>query len=199
MEQVLQIHKQDRMSTALLLSIYLCSVLSIATENLYVDTEYGTILGYTDEYANIWSSVPFAAAPIGDLRFEAPQPPLPWAGALNTMDDPVGCIQKCGEGWWACPYIVDEDCLFLNVIAPIDASPQNLKSVMFFIHGGDYLEGYSGGVLYNASTLVNMTDVIIVAANYRLGAQGFLYDETTGLSGNYGLMFPNYISFNEQL
>lgn len=73
-------------------------------------------------------------------------------------------------------------------MAPIDASPQNLKSVMFWIHGGDYLVGYGGGLIYNATNFVNLTDVVVVAINYRLGAQGFLYDETTGLMGNYGYL-----------
>lgn len=91
------------MATRILLSISLCSSLSIATDNLYVDTIYGTVLGYTDDYANIWSSIPYAAAPIGDLRFAPPQPHSKWEGVLNTRDDPVGCLQNCTLAWWACP------------------------------------------------------------------------------------------------
>eukprot|EP01083_Nonionella_stella_P098479 276976_1 len=173
------------MSMVHLFHLFLVST-TLANNGLYVDTTYGTILGYTNQYTNIWLSVPYAAPPIGDFRWAAPQPHEPWEGVLNTMDDPVGCLQTCTLAWWACPRIVDEDCLFINIWAPRGASPTNLKSVMFFIHGGDYLEGYSGGLLYNASFFVNYTDVVLVTANYRLGAQGFLFDLTTGFKGNYG-------------
>ena len=174
--------------SAFLFSVTIISLSSItlADPSLYVDTTYGTIQGYTDGFANIWSSIPYAAAPIGDLRFAPPQPPSSWNAVLDTKDDPPGCIQTCTLPWWACPRTIQEDCLYINVFTPIDASPTNLKSVMFFIHGGDYLEGYGGGLLYNATYLVNLTDIVIVTFNYRLGAQGFYYDDITGLKGNYG-------------
>eukprot|EP01084_Bolivina_argentea_P317491 550486_1 len=131
-------------------------IINIETNSLYIDTTYGTILGYTDNYANIWSNIPFAAPPIDNLRFAPPQPHDKWDGILNTMDDPVGCIQTCTLSWWACPRTIDE--------------------------------GYSGGLLYNASNLVNLTDIILVTTNYRLGAQGFFYDNITNLLGNYGYL-----------
>ena len=90
----------------------------------------------------------------------------------------------------ACPPKTSEDCLFLNVFAPVTSTADKLP-VMFWLHGGDYYQGYGGGLLYDGSDLVARENVIVVSINYRIGALGFLYsgsDSKTQFTGNYGTL-----------
>ena len=79
-----------------------------------------------------------------------------------------------------------EDCLVLNVFKPQEVTTK--KSTIVFIHGGDYVQGYSGGLLYDCTSLVYNHDVVCVTLNYRLGALGFLYTSSKDdhIDGNYG-------------
>ena len=72
---------------------------------------------------------------------------------------------------------MSEDCLWLNVFTPASAASARapLKKVLFFIHGGDFIQGYCGGPLYDGTSFARDHDVVLVSANYRLGALGFLY------------------------
>jgi len=76
--------------------------------------------------------------------------------------------------------------LYLNIFTPYNATNTSKYSVLIFIHGGNFKEGYSGGLLYNGTNFVNYTNSIIVTINYRLGALGFLFSPQAGMMGNYG-------------
>jgi para-nitrobenzyl esterase len=140
----------------------------------------GKIAGTTAEYLGI----PYAAPPVGALRWQPPSPAAPWRGVREATSFAPHCAQPAfGAG------STSEDCLYLNVFAPADASDRNLP-VMVWIHGGSLLTGESND--YNPAALVR-NGVIVVTINYRLGALGFLADTALasapgGPSGDYGLM-----------
>jgi para-nitrobenzyl esterase len=142
----------------------------------------GKAAGATAEYLGI----PYAAPPVGALRWQPPRPAAPWHGIRQATTFAPHCAQPAsppGAG------STSEDCLYLNVFAPADASDRNLP-VMVWIHGGSLLTGESND--YNPAGLVQ-DGVIVVTINYRLGALGFLADTALastpgGPSGDYGLM-----------
>ena len=142
----------------------------------------GTTAGATDEYLGI----PYAAPPVGALRWQPPQPPASWRGVRQATSFAPHCAQP------ASPFGVastSEDCLYLNVFTPPGAHARNLP-VMVWIHGGALVVGESND--YNPAALVPH-GVIVVTINYRLGLFGFLADAALasrqgGPSGNYGLM-----------
>ena len=137
--------------------------------------------------------LPYAAPPVGDLRWKAPQPPQPWKGIRNASSFGNRC-----EQWhiWNDYIFLDpgpsEDCLYLNVYTPPTSSPARKLPVMVWIHGGGFLAGASSEPRYTNSALVSK-GVILVTINYRLNAFGFLASEdlakeSGGHAGNYGLM-----------
>jgi para-nitrobenzyl esterase len=142
----------------------------------------GKAAGATAEYLGI----PYAAPPVGALRWQPPRPAAPWHGIRQAASFAPHCAQPAsapGAG------STSEDCLYLNVFAPAGASGRNLP-VMVWIHGGSLLTGESND--YNPAALVR-SGVIVVTVNYRLGALGFLADKALastpgGPSGDYGLM-----------
>jgi para-nitrobenzyl esterase len=137
--------------------------------------------------------LPYAAPPIGPLRFKAPQPPSNWTGLRDATQFGARC-----EQWhiWNDYIFLDagpsEDCLFLNVYVPATAKSTAHLPVMFWIHGGGYAAGASSEPRYTNSVLPTM-GVILVTINYRLNVFGFLAStdlatENGGSAGNYGLM-----------
>ncbi|CAD7087657.1 unnamed protein product [Hermetia illucens] len=128
--------------------------------------------------------IPYAEPPIGDLRFQAPEPIKPWVGEKLTNKDPNVCIQIN-------PYernftvFGEEDCLYLNVYVP--QSPTNFQQlpVMVYIHGGGWVTGNGNSNVNGPERLLDH-DVILVIGNYRLGALGFLSTGTKDCPGNNG-------------
>jgi para-nitrobenzyl esterase len=144
----------------------------------------GTMAGRTDEFLGI----PYAAPPVGPLRWRPPQPAAPWTGIRAATAFAPHCPQP-PSGFGVAS--TSENCLYLNVFTPADAraGARNLP-VMVWIHGGAFIAGESDD--YNPAGLVRH-GVIVVTINYRLGALGFLADAALashpgGSSGNYGLM-----------
>ncbi|KAJ1521718.1 hypothetical protein ONE63_003360 [Megalurothrips usitatus] len=129
-----------------------------------------------------FEGIPYAQAPIGELRFQAPQPAKPWTD-VKVADRPGAiCLQRDAfldakgiEG--------SEDCLFVNVYAPTVSRTSPLP-VMVFVHGGGFFFG--AGHLYGPGHLLEQ-DVILVTFNYRLGPLGFLSTADDVIPGNYGL------------
>ncbi|XP_065219705.1 uncharacterized protein LOC135845169 [Planococcus citri] len=128
--------------------------------------------------------IPFAKPPVGDLRFEPPQPPEPWNGARNATLLPPLCIQKDvfsfldSEVVWG-----QEDCLYLNVFKP--AKPKLVPlPVMVWIHGGGFIMGGSG--MYDPKYFMDH-DVVMVVIQYRVNILGFLSTGDNVLPGNMGM------------
>ena len=137
--------------------------------------------------------LPYAAPPVGDLRWKAPQPPASWQGVRDATKFGGRC-----EQWhvWNDYIFLDsgpaEDCLYLNVYAPASAKRSSKLPVMVWIHGGGFIAGAGSEPRYTNSPLVSK-DVVLVTINYRLGLFGFLASEdlareSGGHAGNYGLM-----------
>jgi para-nitrobenzyl esterase len=142
----------------------------------------GKTAGRTDEYLGI----PYAAPPVGQLRWAPPQPPASWPRIRPATAFAPHCPQPAGVFGQAS---TSEDCLYLNVFAPAVNRGSDLP-VMVWIHGGGLVGGESDD--YNPSALV-ANSVIVVTINYRLGALGFLAHPALasrpgGPSGDYGLM-----------
>jgi para-nitrobenzyl esterase len=137
--------------------------------------------------------LPYAAPPVGALRWRVPQPAIAWKGVRDATQFAHRCAQ-----WqiWTDYLFLDsgpnEDCLYLNVYAPAGAKPASKLPVMFWIHGGGYTAGSGSEPRYTNSELV-ARGVVLVTINYRLGVFGFLATEELakegqGHAGNYGLL-----------
>ncbi len=136
----------------------------------------GEIIGLTTEAgAHSWRALPFAAPPLGDLRWRAPRPSEGWTGRRDATQFAERCAQmsnalNASEGLEPGLFIGAEDCLTLDIYAPRDAQDNKLP-VMVWIHGGSNVWGRSSS--YDGSKLALKEDVIIVPVQYRLGPFGW--------------------------
>lgn len=137
-------------------------------------TPHGQIQGEEDSGIRTFMGVPFAAPPVGDLRFRAPEPPESWSGIrLADRPGPASVQEQHAIPGFSASSDVEEDCLYLNVFTPgLDA---NKRPVMVWIHGGAYTHGAGSEDLYSGVPLAKRGDVVVVSINYRLGALGFLH------------------------
>ncbi|WP_348266107.1 carboxylesterase family protein [Edaphobacter paludis] len=155
-------------------------------------TESGKISGVHQDGLNIYKGVPFAAAPLGDLRWRAPAPVTPWVSIRKANAFAPACMQAGVSMPGETPPAVSEDCLYLNIWTPARSARKPL-SVIVWIYGGGYINGSSSMPLYWGDRLAHK-GVIVVTIAYRLGPLGFLaHPELTRespyhSSGNYGLM-----------
>jgi para-nitrobenzyl esterase len=137
----------------------------------------GLLRGAAERGVLAWRGIPYAAAPVGPLRFRAPRPAPPWQDVRDArIAGPVAPQSRRGQFTGAHPRIPQsEDCLSLTVLAP-DApiDPASLRPVMVFIHGGAYSVGSSREVPRQGEGLVRGGGVLYVSLNYRLGALGYL-------------------------
>jgi para-nitrobenzyl esterase len=157
-----------------------------------VATEAGTISGVGVDGLSVYKGVPFAAPPVGDLRWRPPMPAIPWAGTRKADAFAPACMQvgvsMPGEKRPA----VSEDCLYLNIWTPAK-TPDDHLPVIVWIYGGGYVNGSSSMPLYWGDRLAHK-GVIVVTVAYRLGPLGFLAlpeltrESPHHSSGNYGLM-----------
>ena len=146
-------------------------------DDCLVDTANGTVRGSHDGATRRWLGIPYAADPVGELRFRAPQPPTNWSGVRDALEFGNIAPQVPTKLIPIPPGVhIAEDCLNLNVWAPMDApaAARGPRPVMVWIHGGAYFVGFSAQKMYNARPLCEASDAIIVTINYRLGALGFL-------------------------
>ena len=137
----------------------------------------GLLRGVSERGIRAWRGIPYASAPVGDLRFRAPTPPEPWSGVRDARAfGPVATQSHRGQFIGAHPRIPQsEDCLNLNVIAPdSDADGDTLRPVMLFVHGGAYSVGSSRENPRQGEGLVRRGGIVYVSINYRLGALGYL-------------------------
>ncbi|MEV0146469.1 MULTISPECIES: carboxylesterase/lipase family protein [unclassified Nonomuraea] len=156
-----------------------------ADSEALVHTDRGPVRGIVAEDHRSFLGIPYAAPPVGELRWRAPRPAAAWTQPRQATTPGPMCAQTgdhLGGG------STSEDCLYLNVTTP--RLPQGRKlPVMVWLHGGSFKDG--AGHLYDARRLADQGNVIVVTVNYRLGAFGFLahpaLHDADGLSGNYGL------------
>lgn len=164
-------------------------------ESLTVKTAQGQVLGKTLNEGKVraFLGLPYAAPPVGDLRWKAPQPAAKWEGVRPAAKFGAYCAQgKVFDDMVFQDGVNSEDCLFLNVYTPANSTAKSKLPVMFWIHGGGYAGGSSSEPRHNGDFLPTK-GVVLVTINYRLGAFGFLATselakEGNGAAGNYGLM-----------
>jgi para-nitrobenzyl esterase len=162
-------------------------------------TVNGEVIGFEDRHDTwSWRGIPYAQPPIGDLRWRAPQPALPWEGTLQALEFapwcpqlPIPVVNDTDEPW-----LGDEDCLYLNVSAPKSWSPgDELLPVMLWLHGGGNSVG-SADLYAAVRNLAHREQVITVSIHYRLGMLGWfrhpaLVAEAANefdASGNFGTL-----------
>jgi para-nitrobenzyl esterase len=150
--------------------------------NPIVQTDAGPVRGIATEEYRLFQGIPYAAPPVGVLRWQSPQLVLPWTEVLDATQPGSPCPQLPTS--YAEVGSVNEECLFLNVTTPPSSSVDQLKPLMVWIHG----DGAVGsGSLFDARRLAVEGDVIVVTINYRLGVFGaFGYPGLEG-SGTFGL------------
>lgn len=183
---------------SLLLALCFFTVAAHAAITDPVRVEQGLVSGVAGKNpeVRVYRGIPFAAPPVGDLRWKAPQPPASWQGVRTAAEEPHAC--------WQTPYPaaaalyqaklppLSEDCLYLNIWTTAKSAKDHLP-VMFWIHGGGFTRGSGTGVAYDGEVLANK-GVVVVTINYRLGVFGFFahpgltQESTHHASGNYGLL-----------
>ena len=145
--------------------------------SVIVQTKYGRVEGSYEDEQYAFKGIPFAAAPVGQRRWQAPQPPEPWVGVRPAMEygtvapqNPLIGMEAMAD--FAVTEQQDEDCLYLNIWMP-DTEKAN-RPVMVWIHGGAFIIGSGSQEMFRNNTLVHRGDIVLVTINYRLGALGFM-------------------------
>jgi para-nitrobenzyl esterase len=171
-----------------------------AAINMPVKVEGGKVAGIPGKDASItvFKGIPFAAPPVGELRWKAPEPPAAWSGVKKADQFGNSCIQNIvtARSPWTYEFMthtgVSEDCLYLNVWTGSKAAGER-RPVYMYIYGGGNTEGSGAVPVYDGEGLARK-GVIVVTVNYRLGIFGFFtHPELTAesgvhASGNYALL-----------
>ncbi len=142
-----------------------------AGDDLIRQTTAGAVLGTELKGAYAWRGIPYAAPPLGPLRFRGPQPPAPWDGVRDCAR--FGAIPLQGKGLGIRSRRQSEDCLTINVMTPKTPS-DTPRPVMVWIYGGAFAVGDSAQKLYANESLAARGDLVLVTFNYRLGALGWV-------------------------
>lgn len=151
----------------------------------------GKLRGHEDQGVTSFKGIPFAAPPVGRLRWHAPQEVDPWNGVRDALAFGPCAMQRTlggdlGELIGIHTGEISEDCLYLNVWTP--AADERRRPVMVWIHGGGNTVGAGSQPRINGEHLARRGDVVVVTTNYRLGAFGFLHAPQLGASGNEALL-----------
>jgi para-nitrobenzyl esterase len=175
------------------LSVFLLSI-CLASSALAetIKTQSGKIKGATEAGISSFLGIPYAAPPLGENRWRAPQPVKPWKGTRDALAFGDDCSQlifppNILPGVQTTP---SEDCLYLNVWKPADAKPKDKLAVMVWVHGGGFVNGGGSFPVYSGVNFAR-DGVVFVSINYRLNRFGFfahpsLADDNFG--GNFGFM-----------
>ncbi len=158
---------------ALLLSLSLDAVGAVATpvvDPLVVTVDNGAVRGREGTGVREFKGIPYAAPPLGVLRWELPVAARPWSGVRDATQYRSACPQPSRYGLTDASD--DEDCLYLNVTVPSTAGPATKHPVLVWIHGGAFIGGSSN--LYPLDYLARHGDLVVVSINYRLGVFGFM-------------------------
>ncbi|MEO5924163.1 MAG: carboxylesterase family protein [Bryobacteraceae bacterium] len=155
-------------------------------------TANGTVSGTVEEGIAIYRGIPFAAPPVGDLRWRAPQPASNWKDVRSADKYAAPCVQGNGGAAKGKGTPSSEDCLYLNVWTPAKSSSERLP-VMVWIYGGGFTGGSTSAPSQTGEQLAKK-GVVVVAVAYRVGAMGFLAhpalsaESKDHVSGNYGML-----------
>ena len=171
--------------------LVLCSGPGYSADTAVVNTKLGTIIG-TQQDINVFGrdvkiarylGIPYAAAPVGDLRFRKPVPKQSLRSPFNATKHGDSCLQMDLLALFK-ESDSSEDCLFLNVYVPVDRLREDL-AVMIWLHGGGFVSGASDPFV--SDNLATHGYVIVITLNYRLSLWGFLSTGDEHAAGNYGL------------
>ncbi|WP_030451867.1 carboxylesterase/lipase family protein [Herbidospora cretacea] len=146
-----------------------------------VDT--GWLRGTSAKDHRLFQGIPYAAPPVGELRWRSPQPVAPWPGVRAATAPGDRCAQL--PGVTSLPGSDSEDCLYLDVVVPASASPDRRRPVVVWLHGGGLMTG--AGSDNDARRLAVRGDVVVVTVNYRLGILGFYGHPGLENSGAFGI------------
>jgi para-nitrobenzyl esterase len=185
-------------------TLWFCVVIAFFSANLsaqltVIHTNNGPVSGYKSGDISIFKGIPFAAPPVGDLRWKAPQPVKNWTDILicdkfsaSPMQSKPVPFMMWTEEFITPPEKLSEDCLYLNIWTPAKSSKDKLP-VFVWIYGGGFSSGSAACAVYDGEEM-SKRGVIFVSFNYRVGVLGFLaHPELSGesgnkVSGNYGLL-----------
>jgi para-nitrobenzyl esterase len=163
------------------------TVLGIAQQPSPVKVDGGILQGKTEDGLTVYKGIPFAAPPVGDLRWRAPQPAAIWEGIKQVTDFAPGPIQGGNP-----PSGKSEDCLYLNVWTPAISAKDKIP-VLVWIYGGGFGAGATSEANYSGENLAKK-GVVLVSIAYRVGQLGFFVhpelsaENPNHVSGNYGLL-----------
>ncbi|WP_368547404.1 carboxylesterase/lipase family protein [Klebsiella pneumoniae] len=168
---------------------FICCAGLAQADGPQVNVAEGRILGSEQQGVEAFKGIPFAAPPVGELRWQPPQPVKAWHGVLAAKHYGKDCLQKPFPGD-AAPLGVgfSEDCLTLNVWRPAKASGK--LPVMVWVYGGGFVNGGSSPAVYAGDAFARQ-GVVFVSFNYRVGRFGFFAHPALAkdpMRGNYGLM-----------
>lgn len=182
-------------SVAMLASVTMPVAQAQAQHRPQVKVETGVAAGSIEDGVASWKGIPFAAPPVGPLRWRAPQPAANWQGVLDASSYKSDCMQK--------PFPSDaaplgtppaEDCLYANIWRPSAAPKGKLLPVIVWIYGGGFVNGGSSPPTYSGASLAKQ-GIVFVSFNYRVGRFGtFAHPQLTAehadgaFSGNFGYL-----------
>lgn len=194
-------------------TVLIFSTVAIFAQNPILSITGGKVRGVRSSSQNVivYRGIPYAAPPVGELRWKAPQPVIPWSGikeadtfgpaamqaphssSYHTTVKNFGEVDYIKEFYDEGNPIYSEDCLYLNIWQPAKAKKGDKLPVAFWIHGGAFMGGYGYEKEFNGDAYAKK-EVILVTINYRLGILGFLAhpdlsaENPKHLSGNYGML-----------
>jgi len=174
------------------ISVILAAGFCVAQAPAPVRVEGGSVQGAFEDGLTVYRGIPFAAPPVGYLRWRAPQPVEKWDGVKETVKFAPACIQGMMMGPGGSGPAPSEDCLYLNIWSPAK-SPRDRVPVFVWIYGGGFAGGATSIPTFSGEKLAKK-GVVLVSIAYRVGQMGFfvhpeLSTETKNrVSGNYGLL-----------
>jgi para-nitrobenzyl esterase len=168
-----------------------CTSFGAAAQVVTAKVGGGQVEGVAANGVAAFKGIPFAAPPVGDLRWKKPQPVAAWSGVKKASAYAPSCVQDAAMlTFMQAPPGLSEDCLYLNVWTPAK-SPSERLPVMVWIYGGGFAAGATSAAVYDGTRLAEK-GVVLVSVAYRVGVFGFLAHpelskESGKGSGNYGL------------
>lgn len=156
------------MKKNLILSLSILLAFGSYAQEPIIQTKYGNVRGVTESDVSSFKAIPFAAPPVGEFRWRPPQPLTPWEEVKDATKYCADCPQRTWPGSTA---VISEDCLYLNVWTPANASKGSKLPVMVWIHGGGFTGG-SGSGPGSAGDAFAKQGVVLATINYRLGRFG---------------------------